>query len=98
MRTVVAALGLGLLISGCARTTAPVVPFAGPNGTVVWSPSGDTKGPVPGIDEGTAYAIGKAFVVWGDFTRGAGGSSGSIGSRGAEGEGYMDSHDGRKVE
>ena len=56
------------------------------------------QGTRAGDRRGTAYAVGKAFVVWGDFTRGAGGSGGSIGSQGAEGEGYMDSHDGRKVE
>lgn len=97
MRTVVS-LWLCVLASGCGISAAPISPFGGPDGTVVWDSPVNTKEPVPGIDRGAVHAVGKAFIVWGDHSRGAGGSSHSIGSQGVEGSGYLETDGGGKCE
>src|SRR4051794_9936001 len=99
LRSVALMACLGLFLLGCGSTPpTPAVTFGGPNGTMTWTSPGGQDNPIPGIDYGAVFAVGKALVVWGDATRGAGGRSGSIGSQGAEGDGYLDSHDGRRVE
>ena len=99
LRSVALMACLGLFLPGCGvKPTNPSPRFAGSNGTVGWSAAGESDNPVPGIDQGAVFAIGKAFIIWGDATRGSGGRSGNIGSQGAEGDGYLDSHDGHRVE
>ena len=99
LRSVTLMACLGLFLTGCGgKPPNPSPRFGGPNGTVSWSSPGESDKLVPGIDRGAVFAVGKALIVWGDVTRGAGGHTGSIGSQGAEGDGYLDSHDGSRVE
>jgi hypothetical protein len=59
--------------------------------------SGDKEKPLPGIDQGSIYHEGTAFVVWSDFDVGGGGSS-SVGTHGAKGQGRLSSRDKHQVD
>jgi hypothetical protein len=63
---------LGLLVAGCGGTpesaSSPAADTAvlGTLVPVTWTAPAGTKKPVPGIDHGTAYALGTTFVLWAD--------------------------------
>src|SRR5262245_21607963 len=66
-----------MLASGCNRASGPTGPpdLGGPNGLITWSPPAGKDNPLPGIDHGTVYNLGTAFIVWSDAAGGGGGSS-----------------------
>jgi hypothetical protein len=49
----------------------------GPSAIISWAPSAVADHPLPGIDYGTVYHLGTAFVVWSDAVGGSGGSTSS---------------------
>jgi len=65
---------LCLLPLGCGRKAEyfPPVDLKGPSGSTTWSSSVGKDSSVPGIDQASIYAA-RGFVVWGDFSGGAGG-------------------------
>jgi hypothetical protein len=85
-----------MLVSGCSRspglTGTPAL--GGPNGLVTWSPSAGKDNPLPGVDQGTVYNLGTAFVVWSDAAGGGGGSS-SGNVQGFKCQGYLLAQDWR---
>jgi hypothetical protein len=85
-----------IAVSGCSRTSAPIgpPPLGGPTGVVNWSAAADN--PLPGVDDGTAYHCGTAFVVWGDGDGGGGGSVGTV--EGVKVQGHLLARDKRRVE
>jgi hypothetical protein len=74
-KTIVATAYTWMLACGCGRapdaTDAPAAPEAAipPLGTIhpiSWSVPTGKQPPLPGIDQGTVYALGTAFVLWSD--------------------------------
>jgi hypothetical protein len=59
--------------------------------------SGGKEKPLAGIDQGSIYHEGTAFVVWSDFDGESGGNS-SVGTQGAIGQGRLKSRDNRQVD
>src|SRR5262249_33018107 len=99
LRTLVATAWACLLVSGCSRTPGPTGPpdLGGSNGLVTWSRSAGTNNPQPGVDQGTVYNLGTAFVVWSDAAGGGGGnSSGNV--HGVKCQGSLFARDRRGVE
>jgi hypothetical protein len=82
-----------VLTSGCGRAPAPVNPdVGGPNGLITWMPAGNDN-PVPGIDQGTVYHLGRTFVLWSDA--GGGGTTSSTNVQGVKCQGSLLGHGGR---
>jgi hypothetical protein len=79
LRSIVATAWACLLASGCGRAPAPAqLDVGGPNGLITWTAAGKDN-PVPGIDQGTVYHLGRTFVLWSDAPGGGGGTSSSNG-------------------
>ena len=99
VKSLVATAWACMLVSGCSRTPGPTGPPAlgGPNGLITWSPSAGKDNPLPGVDEGTVYHLGTAFVVWSDAVGGGGGSS-SGNVQGVKCQGSLLTRDRRRVE
>jgi hypothetical protein len=78
VKSLVATARACMLVSGCARTPGPASPdLGGPSGVITWSSSAGKGNPLPGIDQGSVYHLGTAFVLWSDAPGGGGGSSNS---------------------
>jgi hypothetical protein len=78
VKSLVATAWVCMLVFGCGRTPSPAGPdVGGPSGIISWAPSAGTDNPLPGIDYGTVYYLGTAFVVWSDAPGGGGGSASS---------------------
>jgi hypothetical protein len=89
---------LFLLVAGCGRSPAPSSLYVGgPTGVISWAPPAGMDLPVPGIDYGTVYHVGTAFVVWSDAPGGGGGSTSSS-EEGVKCQGSLLARDGRRVE
>jgi hypothetical protein len=89
---------LFLFVAGCGRSpVSPSLYIGGPSGVISWAPPAGTDHPVPGIDYGTVYHVGTAFVVWSDAPGGGGGSTSSS-EEGVKGQGSLLARDGRRVE
>jgi hypothetical protein len=73
-RSIIAIAWACILTSGCGRAPDSAGPLASdstipPLGTIKpisWSAPAGTPDPLPGIDQGTVYALGTAFVLWSD--------------------------------
>jgi hypothetical protein len=88
-----------MLASGCNRAPDPTSPpdLGGPNGLITWFPSPGKDSPLPGVDQGTVYNLGTAFIVWSDAA--GGGSSSSSGNvQGVKCQGSLVARDRRRVE
>src|SRR5215831_15577462 len=78
VKSLVATVWACMLVSGCGRTPGPASPdLGGPSGIITWSSSAGKGDPLPGIDQGSVYHLGTAFVLWIDAPGGGGGSSSS---------------------
>ena len=98
VRSLVATAWVCVLVSGCGRSPSPASPdLGGPSGIISWAPSAGTDHPLPGIDYGTVYHLGAAFVVWSDAPGGGGGSASSR-AQGVQCLGSLLARDGRRVE
>src|SRR4051812_14307484 len=78
VKSLVATAWACMLVSGCSCTPGPTSPpdLGSPNGLITWSSAGKDN-PLPGVDQGTVYNLGTAFVLWSDAAGGGGGSSSS---------------------
>src|SRR5262245_20413121 len=99
VKSVVAIAWAYMLASGCNRGPAPtgLPDLGGPNGLITWSPSPGKDDPLPGVDQGTVYNLGAAFIVWSDAAGGGGGSS-SGNVLGVKCQGSLLTRDRRRVE
>jgi hypothetical protein len=98
-KSLVATAWVCMLASGCNRAPGPTGPpdLGGPNGLITWSPSPGKDNPLPGIDQGTVYNLGTAFIVWSDAAGGGSGrSSGNV--QGVKCQGSLLARDRRRVE
>jgi hypothetical protein len=97
-KSLVATAWACLLVSGCGRTPGPASPdLGGPSGIITWSASAGKGNPLPGIDQGSVYHLGTAFVLWSDAPGGGGGSSSSS-VQGVKCQGSLLARDRRRVE
>ena len=97
-KSLVATAWACLLVSGCGRTPGPASPdVGGPSGIITWSSSAGKGNPLPGIDQGSVYHLGTAFVLWSDAPGGGGGSSSSS-VQGVKCQGSLLARDRRRVE
>ena len=66
MKCLVAAAWACMLVSACSRTPGPTGPpdLGGPTGTITWMPLAGKANPLPGIDQGTVYHLGRTFVIF----------------------------------
>jgi len=89
-------LGLCLILIGCHQ--APPATHSLPAGSLSmsWQPP-DQSNAVPGIDEGCVQIMEGIVGVWGDSPGGSGGNTRS-GTNGFQGEGYLQTREGKKVE
>ena len=97
-KSLVAIAWVCLLASACNR--APVLgspDLGGPNGLITWSASAGKDNPLPGIDQGSVYNLGTAFVLWSDASGGGSGSS-SANVQGVKCQGSLLARDGGRVE
>lgn len=87
-----------LLVSACGRTpTSASLDLGGPSGTITWLPIVENVKPLPGIDQGSIYHPGTAFVIWCDAGGGGGGSA-SENMHGIKSRGSLLARDRRRVE
>jgi hypothetical protein len=59
------------VVCGCSR--APTIPNVGGGGVITWAPAAGKDKSLPGIDGGSVYHLGTAFVLWSDTSGGGGG-------------------------
>jgi hypothetical protein len=99
MKSLVAIAWACLLVSACSPTPGPTGPpsLGGPTGSITWMPLAGNENPLPGIDQGTVYHFGTAFVVWSDAAGGCSGSS-SGNLQGVKCQGSLLARDRRRVE
>ena len=98
VKSLVATAWACMLVSGCGRTPSPASPDIGdPSGIITWSSSAGKGNPLPGIDQGSVYHLGTAFVLWSDAPGGGGGSSSSD-VQGFKCQGSLLARDRRRVE
>jgi hypothetical protein len=94
LRSITVTAWVCMLTSGRGRAPAPANPdVGGPNGLITWMPAGK-ENPVPGINQGTVYHLGRAFVLWSDAPGGGGGNS-SSNVQGIKCQGSLVGHGGR---
>jgi hypothetical protein len=87
-----------MLVSGCGRTPGPASPdLGGSSGIITWLPSAGKGKPLPGIDQGSVYHLGTAFVLWSDAPGGGSGSSNSN-VQGVKCQGTLLARDRRRIE
>ncbi len=98
VKNVVATAWALMLVSSCGRAPGPASPdLGGSSGIITWSSSAGKGNPLPGIDQGSVYHLGTAFVLWIDAPGGGGGSS-SSNVQGVKCQGSLLARDRRRVE
>ena len=99
VKSLVATAWACILVFGCSCTPGPTGPpdLGGPNGLITWTASAGKDNPLQGVDQGTVYNLGTAFVLWSDAPGGgSGGSSGNV--QGVKYQGGLLARDRRRVE
>jgi hypothetical protein len=89
-----------MLVFGCSCTPGPTGPpdLGGPNGLITWTSSAGKDNPLPGVDQGTVYNLGTAFVLWSDAPGGGSGNSSGNVQQGVKYQGSLLARNRRRVE